>query len=153
MYDVKPVTTAHETACGPACLKMMLGFYGQDVDLETLIRECGTKITGSTAKDLMVAGRKYGLEMRAFKMDAEEICKQDRPAIILWKLVHFCVFCGVDNEDNVWICNPDSGRFSMPKSTFERFFSKFCLFNGDPDEMFSDDYFGENPEEPDYFND
>ena len=153
MYDVKPVTTEHATACGPTCLKMLLGYYGQDVDLDELIRECGTKITGSTAKDLMVAGRKYGLDLRAFKMDAEEICKQDRPAIILWKLVHFCVFCGVDQDGNVWICNPSSGRFSMPRSTFERYFSKICIFNGDPDEMFSDDYFGENPEEPDYFND
>ena len=37
MYDITPVTTAHHTACGPACLKMLLAYYGHDAELDDLV--------------------------------------------------------------------------------------------------------------------
>ena len=140
MYDVIPVTSERETDCGATCLKMLLAYYGQDVPLETLIEECDTRLIGCTAKDLLRVGRAHGLDMRAYDiahsgMTAEELFKQDRPAIIWWLYVHFCVFCGLDADGRAVICNPDKGRYRVSKGIFKSFYSGVSLFNGEPQDI------------------
>lgn len=153
MYDVKPVTTAHATACGAACMKMLLDYYGVTVSLEDLIQECGTNVTGCTMADLKRVGTAHGLNSYACKMDASDLVKQDRPAIIHWKGTHWVVFCGVNGQGEPVICNPSSGRFPLSRGSFDRFFDGFAYFSGDPDDAIDRaDYFGENTQEPEYFD-
>ena len=135
MFDVLPVTSSNPTDCGATCMKMLLAYYGEDVPLDELIRECNTRIIGCTAKDLLRVGRAHGLDMKAFKMDAEELVRQDRPSIIWWKYSHFVVLCGQDDEGKVVICNPDLGRYRMSFATFASFFTEICLFNGEPHDL------------------
>ena len=135
MFDVLPVTSPNPTDCGATCMKMLLAYYGVDVPLEDLITECNTRIIGCTAKDLLRVGRDHGLDMKAFKMDAEELVRQDRPSIIWWKYSHFVVLCGKDDEGKVVICNPDLGRYRMSFATFASFFTEICLFNGEPSDL------------------
>ena len=135
MFDVTPVTSPRQTDCGPTCLKMLLAYYGQDVPLDTLIKECGVTVSGCTGGDLMRVGRAHGLtSMVAYRMSADELIQQDRPAIIHWRFCHWCVFCGQDARGRVVICNPDRGRFGMGRSDFERLYSGVALFNGEPEE-------------------
>ena len=150
MYDVKPVTTAHKTACGPACLKMLLDYYGQDVALETLIQECNVGIAGCSAKDVLRVGREHGLDMTTWKMGADDIMKQDRPAILWWRYQHFVVFCGMNDQDEPVICNPANGRYAISKETFARAFSEIVLCNGTPDDVIPEDYWGEDTISPEY---
>ena len=153
MYDVTPVTTEHMSACGPACLKMILKYYGQDIQLDDLIAECGVTVTGTTLKKLKQVGNAHGMDMRIYRMSAEDLLKLDRPAIIYWRYTHFVVFCGLDKAGEPVICNSGSGRFSLPVNDFSRFFTGYVITNGQNDDAFPDDYFGENPVEPDdYFN-
>ena len=135
MFDVIPITSPNPTDCGATCMKMLLAYYGEDVPLENLIKECNTRIIGCTAKDLLRVGRDHGLDMKAFKMDAEELVRQDRPSIIWWKYSHFVVLCGKDDEGKVVICNPDLGRYRMSFATFASFFTEICLFNGEPSDL------------------
>lgn len=152
MYDVATVTTEHATACGPACLKMLMGYYGKEADLNDLIRECGIAVTGTTLKQLMHVGNAHGLDMRAYRMDATDVLKLDRPAILHWRYTHFVVFCGIDDNGEPVIINSVSGRFPLPKEDFCRFYTGYVLTNGQNDDVFPDDYFDENPQEPDdYF--
>lgn len=130
MYDVTPVTTNRQTACGPTALKMLLGYYGQDVPLDQLIQECNISVTGCTAATLLRVGRDHGLDMRAFKADAEGAMKMDRPAILWWRYVHFVVFCGLNDQGEPVICNPSSGRFPISREAFARHFSGVALTNG-----------------------
>ena len=154
MYNVKPVTTAHATACGPTSLKMLMSYYGVDVPLKDVIAECGEKITGNSMADLARVGRNHGLDMVSYQMDAEALLKNDRPAIIWWRRVHFVVFCGLNDKGEPVICNPSSGRFPMNRDAFCTAFSGIALCNGRPQDIINtDDYFGEKPEEEDYFND
>ena len=132
MYDVISVTSERPTDCGATCMKMLLAYYGQDVPLEQLIEECNTRLIGCTGKDLMDCGKSHDLDMLAFKMDADELIKQDRPAIIHWLHTHWCVFCGRDEAGNVVICNPDRGRYPLDTGTFKAMYSGIALFNGDP---------------------
>ena len=132
MYDITPITSDKATDCGATCLKMLLDYYGIDVSLDQLIKECNTLLIGCTAADVLRAGRLRGVEMHAYKTDLDGILKVDRPAIIWWKRKHFCVLCGVDEGGNIVIINPDRGRYRMSKSLFNCWYSGIALFIGEP---------------------
>lgn len=135
MYDVTPVTSPRQTDCGATCLKMLLDYYGQDVPLDQLIEECNTRLIGCTAKDVIRVGKAHDLDMMAFQMDAVELMRQDRPAVIWWMYNHFVVFCGLDDDGKVVICNPDRGRYRVSPGTFRSFYTRVALFNGDPQDL------------------
>lgn len=132
MYDVKPITSDRPTDCGATCLKMLLDYYGIDVPLDQLTKDCNTRLIGCTAADVLRAGRLHGVEMHAYKTDLDGILKVDRPAIIWWKRKHFCVLCGIDEGGNIVIINPDRGRYRMSKSLFNCWYSGISLFIGEP---------------------
>ena len=135
MFDVKPITSPYQVDCGPTCLKMLLDYYGTEVDLEQLIKECNTRMIGCSAKDLMRVGKAHGLDMICFKMDADEVARQDRPSSIWWKYGHWCVCCGQDENGQVVICNPDRGRYRMSLNLFTAFYTGVALFNGEPHDI------------------
>ena len=135
MFDVIPVTSPRPTDCGATCMKMLLSYYGQDANLDELIRECNTSIIGCTGKDLLRVGHTHGLDMTAWKMDAEEVIRQDRPAIVWWMYGHWVVFCGMDENGKVVICNPDRGRYRVSPGTFNSFYTGVALFNGEPHDL------------------
>lgn len=135
VYNITPITSVKPTDCGATCLKMLCDFYNIEADLQTLIEECNTRLIGCSAKDILTVGRKYGLDMRAYKETADSLYKQDRPAIIWWKWKHFCVFCGIDEDNKVVICNPDRGKYSLSKDVFESFYSGIALTNGEAQDL------------------
>ena len=135
MFDIKAITSILPTDCGATCMKMFLAYYGKEVSLDTLVRECNTGVAGCSGKDLLVVGRAYGLDMKAYAMDAEELIRQDRPAIIWWKYGHWCLFCGKDESGKVVICNPDRGRYGLTTGTFTTLYTGVALFNGEPEDM------------------
>lgn len=132
MYDIIPITSNRQTDCGATCLKMLLDYYGVEVDIDQLIKECHTGLAGCTARDVLEAGRLHGKEMHAYKTDLDGILLADRPAIVWWKKKHFCVFCGIDDNGSVVICNPDRGRYRMSKSLFGAWYSGVAIFAGEP---------------------
>lgn len=134
MFDVLPVTSSHPMACGAVSLKMLLEYYEISVPLEQLIDECNVRVSGCTGSDIMRTARAHGMsDISAWKMDAPELIRQDRPAIILWHHNHFVVFCGRDDKGNVWICNPSRGRFPLDEGTFCAMYSGIAFFNGEPE--------------------
>ena len=152
MFDVYPVTTSHAAACGPASLKMLLDYYGGDVSLDDLIAECNVNLVGCTGKTLLHVGRAHCLDMKAFRMDADELIRQDRPAIVHWRHTHWCVCCGTNEKGNVVICNPSRGRYGIDPGSFAALYSGVAIFNGSPMDA-TQDYFGEHEPEPEYFDD
>lgn len=133
MYDVTLVTSKTEVDCGPACMKMLLGYYGIEVSLEELIAECGLKIGGWSGKNINQVGRAHGLDMKTYKMDAAELIRQDRPAIVWWLYTHFVVFCGKDDNGNVVIANPGRGRFGIDPESFSKLYTGISFWNGEPE--------------------
>lgn len=135
MYDVELVTSKNQIDCGAACMAMLLKYYGTDIPLDDLIEECGCKIGGCTGKDLLRVGRAHNLDMTAFRMDAAELIRQDRPAIVWWSYTHWIVFCGKDDQGNVVIANPNRGRYGIDAESFEKLYSGISLWNGDPEDL------------------
>lgn len=135
VFDVKPITTSRATCCGPASLKMLLDYYGTEVDLDVLIKETETGIAGASLKNLRRAAVAHGLDAVCFNMDAEELVRQDRPAVIWWRFAHFIVFSGVDDNEQVVVCDPMKGRYRMSFGLFKSLYSGVSMWNGAPEDL------------------
>ena len=132
MYDVTPFASSKSVDCGACSMKMLLSYYGIDVDIDTLIKECNTTIIGCTGKDLLDCGKSHGLDMKAYSIDADELFAQDRPCIIWWKKQHWSVFAGLNDEGKPVICNSTRGRYPISRGIFKSMYSGIALFNGEP---------------------
>ena len=123
MFDVKPKVSNKPTDCGAVCMQMLLDYYGVEVTLEEMLRECNVTLSGCNGKDLLLCGRKYGLEMRAWAANTEDVVNIfDRPSIVWWKRNHWVVCCGLNEYGKVVICNPNKGRYSVSRALFEAFY-------------------------------
>ena len=132
MYDIELVTSKGAVDCGPACMAMLLRYYGEEVTLDQLIAECGLKIGGWSGKDILRVGRAHGLDMKSFRMDAAELIRQDRPGIIWWMYNHYVVFCGQDENGNVVIANPGRGRYGIDPESFSKLYTGISFWGGEP---------------------
>lgn len=135
MYDVKLITSKADMDCGPASLAMLLDYYGTEVPLDDLIEECHVRIGGCTGKDLLQVGRAHGLDMTSWKMDADELIRQDRPGIVWWTYDHWLVMCGQNDKGDVVIANPSRGRYAIDPESFSKLYTGICLFNGEPETL------------------
>lgn len=137
MFEMDFCSQRRETCCGPASLKMLLSYYGIDVDFDTLIEECHVSVDGCTAGDLLRVGRAHGLEgLSAWQTDAEDVLKQDRPAILYWRGNHFLVYGGLNEHDEPVLYNPGRGVYAIDRGTFAVLFSGIMLSNGTPEDVY-----------------
>lgn len=130
MKNVKrvPVVLQMEAVeCGAASLAMILAYYKRFIPLEKMRIDCNVTRDGSLAKYIVKAAAKHGLEVKAYKMDPEQIRqRQDFPMIIHWNFNHFVVLCGFRGTDAV-INDPASGRIRVPAEVFDRSFTGIAL--------------------------
>lgn len=142
MYDVKSVTSERPTDCGPTCLKMLLSYYGTEIDLLQLIEECGVGLTGCTGMDLKKVAKLHGMDLRGFECTGadieDDVIFADRPSICWWRYNHFIICCGADENGRVVICDPDRGRYRMSRALFRSWFSGIAFFNGKPEDINED---------------
>lgn len=139
MYDVKVTTSRNPVDCGATCLEMLLDYYGIEVTLKDIVDECNVGVMGCTVKNITEVGKKHELDIKNYAMSADELIHQDRPAIVWWRYNHFCVMCGLDENGDVVIINPDRGMYRLKPNSFKAFYSGVATFNGEPKDL---------PEEP-----
>src|SRR5690349_2700957 len=97
------------TECGPACLAMVLGYYGKIVAVEELRDVLDAGRDGTTARDLLNAARHYGLRGRGVRLEVAALDSLPRAAILHWGFNHFVVFDRL-RPNGVHIVDPDLGR-------------------------------------------
>lgn len=113
--------------CGAASLAMVLAYFGLWIPLEQLRKECGVSRDGSNMKSIFSVAKKYNLQPRAFKCDAETLRENGTfPAIAFWEYNHFIVVDGFSGK-NVMINDPARGRVELPMKEFERSYSGICM--------------------------
>jgi ATP-binding cassette subfamily B protein RaxB len=87
-----PVILQTEIAeCGIACLSMVAGFHGHDIDLNTLRRKYPISLRGSTLHDLIQTADKMHFTTRPLRLELEEMVELQTPCILHWDLNHFVV--------------------------------------------------------------
>lgn len=113
--------------CGAACLAMVLAYYNKWVPLEKVRYDCGVSRDGSSAKNMVVAARNYGLKAGGYKMEPEQLKRSATfPCIVFWEFNHFIVVCGI-RGDKVYVNDPARGNYKMTMDEFDRGFTGVVL--------------------------
>ena len=135
-YVRVPVVMQMEAVeCGAASLAMILAYYGKWITLERARDDCGISRDGSSARDILRAGRAHGLEVQGFRQNVESLCKDGQfPCIVHWEGDHFIVLDGIKNG-KAYINDPSRGFINMPLEEFEQGYTGICL-NLKPGENF-----------------
>ena len=61
------------TECGAASLAMILAYYGKYLPLEQMRIETGVSRDGCNAKNIMRAGKKFGLEVKGYRKSLDSL--------------------------------------------------------------------------------
>ena len=104
--------------CGAASLATILAYFGRIVELSELRQACGVNRDGSNAKQLLQAGRLFGLTARALRLSGDQLKKQGRfPCVVFWGFNHFLVVEGFD-ESHAYLSDPAQGRVRVEMEEF-----------------------------------
>ena len=113
--------------CGAASLAMIMHYYQKWIPLEQARVDCDVSSNGSSAKNIMVAARSYGMKADAWKVDPEDLQKEGPfPCIIHWGFNHFVVLCGFKGKRAV-INDPARGRVTVEWEEFDREYTGICI--------------------------
>lgn len=131
---IRPILQMEQNECGAAALAMILEYYGKEVTLEELRRECGVSRNGVNAKNIVKAARFHNLDTKAFSVDVDDLKGLTMPLIIHWNMNHFLVLCGF-NKNGAVLADPACGRRTVPMDEFSKSFTGIAI-ELTPDENF-----------------
>ncbi len=113
--------------CGAASLCMVMGYFGKWITLEQARVDCGVSRDGSNMKNIMKAAKSYGMEVHAYRLEAEALLEEGPyPCIIHWGFNHFVVLDGFKDKKAV-LNDPARGRVVVPWEEFDREFTGICM--------------------------
>jgi ATP-binding cassette subfamily B protein len=106
--------------CGPACLKMVAGFYKKSFSLEFLRKKCYITRDGVSFLGLSEAADALGFRTLGVKIPYEMLKENVlMPCILHWRQKHFVVVYKIKN-DIIWIADPAIGIIKYTRDEFER---------------------------------
>ena len=123
------------TDCGAACLAMVLGYLGRDVNLDE-VREAagGSARDGTDALAIVRAAEWYGLRCRGLALDLEHLRYLPPGSILHWEFNHFVVFERLSKK-GVEIVDPGMGPRVVSLARFGESFTGVTLVFETSDEF------------------
>ncbi|ECP8567604.1 peptidase domain-containing ABC transporter [Salmonella enterica subsp. enterica] len=129
MYLFKRVPIIHQTEsseCGLACLAMVFGHYGKNIDLISLRQQFNLSSRGSTLASIRTIAMQTGMTTRALSLELDEINMLRRPCILHWNFNHFVVLVGVKRNGFI-LHDPARGRITVSKAEASKCFTGIAL--------------------------
>lgn len=123
---VPVIIQSEATECGNACLAMICGYYGKDIDLFNFRTHYGSPSQGATLTDLNNVALKTGLKTRALSLEIDEIKELRLPCVLHWSLNHFVVLVAVKGKRFV-INDPAMGRRIVHQKEMSENFTGIAL--------------------------
>jgi ATP-binding cassette, subfamily B, bacterial len=106
--------------CGPACLKMIAGFYKKNYSLDYLRKKCFITREGVSFLGLSEAADSVGFRTLGVKIPYELLEeKVTLPCIVHWRQKHFVVVYKI-KDDKLWIADPAAGLIKLSREEFEK---------------------------------
>ncbi|SFD17358.1 peptidase domain-containing ABC transporter [Pragia fontium] len=106
---VPQILQTESSECGLACLAMVSGYYGLNIDLFNLRQQFGISTQGATLNLINQIAAELGLKTRSLALDIDEIKQLKRPCILHWNMNHFVVLVAVRRSSFI-IHDPAFGR-------------------------------------------
>jgi ATP-binding cassette, subfamily B, bacterial len=104
--------------CGPACLKMVAGFYKKNFSLESLRKKCFITREGVSFLGLSEAADSLGFRTIGVKIPYELLQENvPLPCIVHWRQKHFIVIYKIKN-DKIWAADPAVGLVKLKREEF-----------------------------------
>lgn len=107
-HHVPMIHQTEAAECGLACLAMVAGFHGRDVDLTSLRQRFSTSLSGLKLSELIRFARSLDFICRPLRLELEDLGNIRVPAILHWDMNHFVVLTKVTSRW-VHINNPAIG--------------------------------------------
>lgn len=133
-----PVVLQSEAAeCGIACLAMISGFYGLNIDLFNFRQRYGNSAQGVTLLSVSKTAERAGLKSRALSLDIDEINQLKLPCIIHWGMNHYVVLTKVRKSSFI-VHDPALGKRIIGLQEMSNYFTGVALELW-PDQNFQQD--------------
>lgn len=88
---MKSILQTESSECGLACLAMVAGHFGYQVELADLRRQFSISLKGATLAQVMRHAAAIKLSSRPLRLELDELDKLQAPCILHWNLNHFVV--------------------------------------------------------------
>ena len=106
--------------CGPACLKMVAGYYKKSFSLESLRKKCYITREGVSFLGLSEAADSLGFRTIGVRLPFDKFAeKTPLPCIVHWRQNHFVIVYKIKG-DKLWIADPAVGLLTISKDEFVR---------------------------------
>src|SRR5262249_19589626 len=122
--------------CGAACLAMLLNYHGRDTAIAEVRDTCSLGRDGLSGLTIVKAARGFGLRVRAYSIDVDQLKYLSLPAIIHWGFNHFVVLDSL-TAGGVEIVDPARGRVRLTVEEFRQDFTG-VIFTFEPGNQFLD---------------
>ncbi len=126
MAGLPMIHQTEATECALACLVMIAGYHGHDVNLPAIRERYAVSLRGASLSDIVDMARRFHLSPRALRLELEELSELQTPAILHWDLNHFVVLKAVKNG-RVIIHDPGRGVRNMALSEVSPHFTGIAL--------------------------
>jgi ABC-type bacteriocin/lantibiotic exporter with double-glycine peptidase domain len=104
--------------CGPACLKMVAGFYKKNFTLENIRRKCYITREGVSFLGLSEAADSLGFRTLGVKVPFDVLTENvPLPCIVHWRQRHFIVVYKIKNN-KIWGADPALGLLKLNREEF-----------------------------------
>ncbi|MEN4240497.1 peptidase domain-containing ABC transporter [Serratia marcescens] len=125
-HRVPMVHQTESSECGLACLAMICGFYGKNVDLIALRRQFSLSTRGATLTGLTGIAEQLGLATRPLSLDIDELSALKLPCILHWEFNHFVVLVSIKGHRAV-LHDPARGRRAVSLTELSHSFTGVAL--------------------------
>ncbi len=122
-----PVIHQTETSeCGLACLAMICGHFGKNIDLISLRRKFNLSARGANLSGINSIAEQLGMVTRALSLELDELGALKTPCILHWDFSHFVVLVSVKRNRYV-LHDPARGRRNVGLEEMTRYFTGVAL--------------------------
>ena len=126
---LNPIPMVHQTEsseCGLACLAMICGYHGKNIDLIALRRQFNLSSRGTNLHGLHAIAEELGLTTRVFSLDLNEIFQLKTPCMLHWNFNHFVVLAR-SKKNKFVIHDPAQGRRTVGEKEISQCFTGVAL--------------------------
>ncbi|MCX0876773.1 peptidase domain-containing ABC transporter [Escherichia coli] len=125
-HRVPVIHQTESSECGLACLAMICGYYGKNVDMISLRQQFNLSTRGATLAGAKTMATQLGMATRALSLDLDEIGVLKKPCILHWDFNHFVVLVSTRRQRFV-IHDPARGRRTVGLSELSEHFTGVAL--------------------------
>lgn len=125
-HRVPLVHQTESSECGLACLAMICGHYGKNIDLISLRQQFNLSARGTTLSGLTSIAEQLGMATRPLSLDLDVISALKKPCILHWDFNHFVVLVSATHNRFV-LHDPARGRRIVSLAEMSQYFTGVAL--------------------------